>query len=307
MKRSISKRLASAQRMLIDGATGSELQRRSVDLSHGISADGNLGAWSATAMRDAPDAVRAIHEDYLRVGAEMVITNSFWTNRIKLGLAGLADKMEEYTRLAAEVAIAARDEVNPSAFVAGGMAPPRHEAGPDGLEELSREFTDQARVLADAGVDVLLPEYLGTIAECVTAVDACASTGVPVLLGVRHITDEGDMQYGETFEQLVKALGSRRVEAILVMCSLPETTTVAVPKLRAAFPGPIGAYANIGYDPVPKEQRKQGQVWHVLDAPDYPPERFAEFGRQWLEGGAQIIGGCCATTPAHIAALREVL
>ena len=115
--------------------------------------------------------------------------------------------MEEYTRLAAEVAIAARDEVNPSAFVAGGMAPPRHEAGPDGLEELSREFTDQARVLADAGVDVLLPEYLGTIAECVTAVDACASTGVPVLLGVRHITDEGDMQYGETFEQLVKALG----------------------------------------------------------------------------------------------------
>ena len=307
MKRDISKRLASGERMLIDGATGSELQRRGVDLSYGISADGRLGAWSATAMRDAPEAVRAVHEDYLRVGAEMVTTNSFWTNRVKLGLIDLADKMEEYTRLAAEVAMAARDDLNPKAFVAGGMAPPRGGAVLSDADELAREFTDQARVLADAGVDLLLPEYVGTVADCIIALDACASTGLPVLLGVRHLTANGNMQHGETFEQLVEALGERRVEAILLMCSLPEPITVGVPKLRAAYSGPIGAYANIGYDAVPKAQRKPGQPWHVLDAPDYPPERFAEFARQWLDAGAQIIGGCCATTPAHIAALREMM
>ena len=104
MHRDIAERLRAGERLLLDGATGSELQRRKVNLSHGISDEGNLGAWSATAMGEAPDQVRAVHEDYLRVGADIVTTNSFWTNRIRLGLAGLADKAEEYTRLAAELA-----------------------------------------------------------------------------------------------------------------------------------------------------------------------------------------------------------
>ena len=148
----------------------------------------------------------------------------------------------------------------------------------------------------------MLPEYVGSVRDCVVALDACAPTGLPVFLGVRHVTAEGDMQFGETFEQLVEAIGDRRVDAILVMCSMPEPTTVALAKLRDAFEGPAGAYAHIGYDAVPEEQRRPGQPWHVLEAPDYPPERFAGFGRQWLDLGAQVIGGCCATTPDHIAA-----
>ena len=273
----------------------------------GISEDGGLGVWSATAMRDAPDQVRAVHEDYLRVGAQIITTNSFWTNPGRLALAGLADEWEAYTRLAGELAIAARDGLNPAAFVAGGMAPPGNEhvleARPG---ELLREFGDQARVLAETGVDLMLPEYIGSVADCVAALDACAPTGLPVFLGLRAITAQGDMQSGETFRQLVEAIGNRRVDAILVMCSKPEPTTVGLAKLRAVFDGPVGAYANIGYAPVPPEERRPGEVWHVLEAPDYPPERFAEFGREWLDIGAQIIGGCCATTPDHIAALRRL-
>ena len=135
MNRKITRRLREGERFLLDGATGSELQRRKVDLSAGISEDGGLGVWSATAMRDAPDQVRAVHEDYLRVGAQIITTNSFWTNPGRLALAGLADEWEAYTGLAGELAIAARDGLNPAAFVAGGMAPPGNEhvleAGPD--------------------------------------------------------------------------------------------------------------------------------------------------------------------------------
>ena len=84
-KPDIRNRLAQGAPLVLDGATGSELQRRGVWVSHGATAD-KLGAWSATAMRDAPDVVREVHEDYFKVGADIVTTNSFWTNSVKLGL-----------------------------------------------------------------------------------------------------------------------------------------------------------------------------------------------------------------------------
>lgn len=119
MRRDIAERLRAGERFLLDGATGSELQRRKVDLSHGITEGGDLGAWSATAMGEAPDQVRAVHEDCFGVGADIVTTNSFWTNRVRLGLAGLAHKAEEYTRLAAELARSA------SVSHAGATSPAR--------------------------------------------------------------------------------------------------------------------------------------------------------------------------------------
>src|SRR5262249_19284600 len=85
-------RLARGDRLRLDGATGSELQRRGINVSRGVSAEGALGAWSGTAMEDAPAVVRAIHEDYLRVGAEVVTTNSYNTNRGQLARVGLAHR-----------------------------------------------------------------------------------------------------------------------------------------------------------------------------------------------------------------------
>ncbi len=299
-EQNILSRLAAGERLLLDGATGSELQKRGVNVSQGVTDAGNLGTWSATAMGDAPEIVRQVHEDYLRVGVDIITTNSFWTNRPRLAMVGLADRMEAYTRLSAELACDARDTINPAAYVAGGIAPP-------GRGDLHREFTDQSTILAEAGVDLMLVEYVGSVADCVTAVDAVAHTGLPVFLGIRHVTEEGKMQFGETVEQLAKALEGHPVDSILVMCSDPKAISATLPRLREAFTGPIGAYANIGYERPPEGVKTPDKQWHLIDIGEYTPERYAEYVQSWLEMGAQILGGCCATTPAHIEAIRPLV
>jgi S-methylmethionine-dependent homocysteine/selenocysteine methylase len=211
----------------------------------------------------------------------------------------LADEWERYTRAAGEIAIAARDAVNPEAYVAGGIAPPVHG-------DLRAEFLDQTRVLTDVGVDLMLAEYVGYLADFAVAVDAAASTGLPVILGVRHVTLEGTLQYGDSFEDLARELRGMPVAAILLMCSDPPQISASLPKLRAVWDGPIGAYANIGYKVNP-DFGQPGQQWHIIDQETYGPERYAGLVREWLDMGAQIVGGCCATGPEHIAELARVV
>jgi homocysteine S-methyltransferase len=297
--RSFTDRLAAGETLLLDGATGSELHKRGVNVSKGATPD-KLGPWSATANIDAPEVVRAVHEDYLRRGVDILTSNNFWTSSARLAMVGLGAEWERYTRAAAELALAARDAVNPEAYVAGGIAPPVHG-------DLRAEFLDQTRVLTEMGVDLMLAEYVGSVADCVTAVEACASGGLPIVLGVRHVTAEGTLQYGESFQQLADALQGRRVDAILLMCSSPEAISACLPRLRAAFDGAIGAYANIGYAKNPDYSAAPGEQWHTIDQDTYDPTRYADFARTWLGMGAQIIGGCCATGPEHMSAVREML
>jgi homocysteine S-methyltransferase len=301
----IRDRLASGAPLVLDGATGSELQRRGVWVSHGATAE-KLGAWSATAMRDAPGIVRQVHEDYFKVGADIVTTNSFWTNSVKLGPLGLGDKAAEYTRRSGEIAVEARDRLRPHAYVAGGMAPPHGSRVPVDPVDLPREFAMQAHALKDSGVDLLLLEYIGSVADVVAGIDAVAPVGLPVMIGLRHVTKDGALQHGDTFDHLITALGAREVAAILLMCTNPPDISASLPKLRKGFAGPIGAYPNIGYRRS-AQALASGSQWHNLDTTSYGPADLAADGAAWLEMGAQIIGGCCATTPAHIAALRAVV
>ena len=297
--RKFTDRIESGNLLLMDGATGSELQRRGVDVAEGATQE-SLGVWSATANLQAPDVVRAVHEDYLKLGADIIISNSFWTSRPKLEVIGHGGRWEEYTRTAGELALQARDSINSEAYVAGGVAPP-------GSGDLRAELEDQSRVLAAVGVDLMLPEYVGTIEDCVTAVDACATVGLPVVLGVRHVSIDGTMQYGESLVDLAAALKGHPVDAVLLMCSRPDPISASLPKLRDAFDGAIGCYANIGYSRNPSFGASPSETWHTIETDDYPPDRYAEYAQEWKDMGAQVIGGCCATGPEHIEAIRPVV
>jgi S-methylmethionine-dependent homocysteine/selenocysteine methylase len=303
--------LQRGDRLLLDGGTGSELQRRGIDLSGGVTSedDGTLGAWSANGLLHAPEVVRTIHEDYLRVGADIITANSYNTNRGQLASLGRTDQMEELSRLAVELAVEARDRMNPDAYVAGSIAPtnrfplgwdPARVAPP---EQLARDWSDQIAVLAEAGSDLILIETMSAIFQLIPAVEAALATGLPVFLGI-HATPGGTMTSGETMEELVAALEDRMPDAILLMCRSPEDVSATLPNLRDAFSGPIGAYANTGYDR--SEDPDAGQ-YHTIDIGANTPARYAQFGEEWIQMGAQIIGGCCATTPEHIAALRPLV
>ena len=115
------------------------------------------------------------------------------------------------------------------------------------------------------------------------------------------------MQYGESLADLARALDGHPIDAILLMCSKPEAISAGLPILRQAFAGPIGGYANIGYTRNPEFGSQRGVQWHTIDQETYPPDRYAGFARAWLDFGAQIVGGCCATGPAHIEAVASVL
>lgn len=291
----------------MDGATGSELQRRGVDVNKG-SVEGKLGVWSAAANLDAPEVVQAIHEDYLNAGAEIVISNNFYTSRRMMEVIGRQDQWEEYTRRGGELACQARDAINPNAFVAGGIAPPEHKC------DLYEQFSEQSRVLAAAGVDFMLAEYMAgdsvmvdPISDCVTAVDACAESGLPVVLGICRVSEQGTMDDGASFDTLVSALKGHSVAAICLMCSYPQDITGSLPMLRDAYSGPIGAYAHLEYNENPKFGSSPDEPFFVLGQGDYTPERYAEVAAGWMEMGAQIIGGCCATTPDHIRAVHAAV
>ena len=311
--RDLISRLEAGEKILMDGGTGSEIHRRGVDVLLGSSAN-VLGTWSATANLDAPDVVQQIHADYLRVGADIVTTNTVFTSRTRMAVGGLGDRWREYAKSGGANAVSVRDAMNREAYVAASIGPP-WVTGVDGdnlsdshhLGEaaLKAEFSDLAHVVAEAGVDVMLPEFIGHVDDCVAAVDAVEKFELPVFLGIRRIGADGTMVSGETMDQLAAALEGHRVDAILLMCSDPTAISAGLPRLRDAFSGVIGAYPNIGYSALAslRDASENDFDGTVLNT----PSQMAAFANNWLEMGAQIVGGCCGTGPEHIMAMREVV
>jgi homocysteine S-methyltransferase len=264
-------------------------------------------------MVDAPEVVRAIHEDYFRVGADIVTANSYNTNRGQLRRVGMEERMAEFSRLAVELARQARDRLRPGGYVAGSIAPttrmpfgwdPKQIATP---EELLPEWTEQAAVLAEAGADLILIETMTAIFQLVPAVKAAKATGLPVFLGI-HPSLQGTLESGETMEEVVGALEQEDIlpDSILLMCQPPEAISATLPNLRAAFRGPIGAYANVGYGKSDAPLDNPARQYHELRV-RYLPLQYADYVKTWLNMGAQIVGACCGSSPEHIAVLRPIV
>ena len=308
-RQNIMDRLATGEPILMDGGTGSEIQRRGADVLVQTTVETELRGWSATANIEYADVVREVHQDYLRCGAEILISNNFWTTPSRLNPLDLPYSWQDYVRAGGENAIAARDAMNPDAYVSGGIAPPyvhdhlvgaaRSDVSIMGREAYRQEFAGPAKILVDLGVDFLLPEYIGFKDDCVEAVDACAEFGVPVFLGVRHIRSGGTMQYGESLRDLVADLQGRGVDGILLMCTRPSAITEGLNILKDCFDGVLGAYPNVGYNPMAPLGGRGGMQGDIIRPDHFPPSELSRVTADWLDDGIQIIGGCCATGPEH--------
>ena len=194
----IVERLGAGERLVLDGGTGSELQRRSVDVLQQVTKQ--LKAWTAMANLTDAEVVQQVHQDYLRVGADIITSNNFWTSPTRLGSVGLQDRWREHAAAAVAIALRARDAAageRPEAtvYMAGGIAPPAlqdrdtgdlisdvERLGKDAFQE---EMAAHARLLAQSGVDCIWCEFRGYVDGCVAAYDAVADSGLPVFIGAR--------------------------------------------------------------------------------------------------------------------------
>lgn len=273
---------------VLDGATGTELNRRGVDTG--------LPLWSANALTTDTGlkTLRQVHLDYLNAGADILTTNTFRTHRRVL--AGTGYDARELTGRAVATAREAVAEFGRPARVAGAVAPLEDCYRPDLVppdDECRTEHAERIHHLVEAGVDLLLIETMTSVREAVIAAELATITGRPTWVSF-VCNREGRILSGESVQAAAERLMPLGVKALGVNCGPAHLLGQPLAELRA-FCGPdfpLIAYGNIGY-----ADEKEG--WVNTDAVD--PERYLHYAQAWP---AQIVGGCCGTTPEHVRTLR---
>ena len=305
LARSVQGKLDVGRMIIMDGGTGTEIERR------GVYIDPNL-AWSAESNIISPDLIRDIHQDYIIAGAEIIITNTFSTSRATLATAGLAGETEEINRQSVKLARDARRNCGAerSVAIAGSMSSfePKGQPGviPSYMAALE-DYREQAILLAEAGVDLIVLEMFVRTIDIAAAVEAATQTGLPIWVGISCESYDGQLFMGlrgrhakETIADAVRAAASTNVAAFCIMHSPPQNTAPALQELRMHTALPIGAYAHGGYI-----QAKTGHEPNINSPHHVHPEKYLEYAYEWATSGAKIIGGCCGTTPEHIRVLSK--
>ena len=294
----VQTRLDQGKLIILDGATGTELQHRGVPM-HGF-------AWSAAALDTHPETVRAVHEDYIRAGADVIITNTFATARHVLEPAGLGDRVRVLNQRAVTLAQEARENATAGrpVAIAGSISSFRADVTPAGQFEGS--YREQAELLAEAGVDLIALEMMYNVEQTALAMRAALTTGLPTWIGFScRVAQDGTVQLldgsplaaGLRQSLALLALPPLSGAAVTVMHTLTEDIAPALEIVRQHWSGPTGVYAHSGkwIDP----------NWQFVDM--ISPEVYLTLAQQWVEMGAQMIGGCCGIGPEYIRLLKERL
>jgi len=288
--------LFSNRPVLADGAMGTVLYARGVFINR---------CYDELNLSD-PNLILSIHEDYLQAGAEIIETNTFGANRFRLTRHGLASKVVEINaagvRLARQAVDHLKEKQAGTAYVAGSIGPlgvRLEPLGKTGLDEARAAFAEQIQALAEAGVDLLIIETMPALNEAREALLAAEETApnLPVLVMVT-VDDESNCLDGSSPEQAAALLTEWGAGAIGVNCSTgPSTVLTALECMRAATDLPLAAMPNAGMP-----RAIEGRNIYLCS-----PEYMASFARKAIAAGAQIVGGCCGTTPNHTRAMRSAM
>jgi methionine synthase / methylenetetrahydrofolate reductase(NADPH) len=288
--------LFQTRSVLCDGAMGTMLYERGVFI-HRCYDELNLSQ---------PDLIRAIHEEYLQAGAEIIETNTFGGNRFRLQRHGLQDKVHDVNVAGAQIARQAADQIRDKqatqAYVAGAVGPIGVQIEPLGkvsFEEARTAFAEQIRALAEGGVDLLVLETMTSLSEVHQAILAAreAAPQLPIL-AMMTIDEEGNTLDGSSPEVAAQKLTEWGVDALGCNCSAgPATILSAIERMRTATTLPLVTMPNAGMP-----RAVDGRNIYLCS-----PEYMASFARKFAQAGVQFVGGCCGTTPSHIRAMRSAL
>jgi len=269
-----------------DGATGTNLQRRGLP----------PGQPGEVFVLQNPAAIEELAQEFIAAGAQILLTCTFGGNRLRLRRAGLEGELLTINRRAVELA---RRAARGSPVLIGGSMGPSGEMmqpyGTLGEEEVRQSFAEQARILSESGADLLVLETFYDLTEARAAVEGVRSVSdLPLVLSFSYDRGRKTMM-GVSPSRMAEAVTDWAVDVLGINCGRSlEDNLANLRELRAVTSLPIWFKPNAGL-PVSDEQ---GRLSYTIQ-----PQDMAEALPAWLEGGAQVIGGCCGTSPAHLRAI----
>ena len=291
---------------ILDGGMGQEL------LARGMEPNGTL--WSANALLQEKyhKLLLDTHCDFIKAGAEVIVTNTFTTRKVRLRDNNVENKFEYLNKKAGEIAQQAKI-LYPNVMVAGGLPPQylTYEADTRSDQEISENFYSQARIL-DPYIDFFYFDVLSSIREFQIAIDSIKEFNKPYLLGA-HISQGTNLPSGEKISEIISKIKHKKLLGMILSCISPENydlNLTEIKSLRIPFGFKLNGF--IKTNPKPNytgayKKSKTGNPNEFLGVrKDLTPNKMAEFAQKFKDAGATILGGCCETRPSHIKAFAKI-
>ena len=294
------------QTRILDGGMGQEL------LARGMKPNGTL--WSANALLkdEYHQLLLDTHLDFIKSGAEIIVTTTFTTRRLRLRDNRIEDKFEYLNTKAGEIAKKAKEK-NPHILIAGGLPPQylTYEADTRSDSEIKENFYEQAKLL-NPFVDFFYFDVLSSVREFRLAIEAIENFDKPYLIGA-HISEGIKLPSGEKVSQIITEIDHKKLLGLMLSCVSPENYELNLNEIKN-LGIPFGFKLNGFITTCPKSgytnsynKSKSGNPNEFLgQRKDLTPKKMALFVKKFKDAGATILGGCCETRPAHIEEMAKL-
>ena len=294
------------QTRILDGGMGQEL------LARGMEPNGTL--WSANALLQEKyhQLLLDTHVDFIKAGAEVIVTTTFTTRKMRLKDNNVEDKFEYLNIKAGEIAQKAK-KLYPNVLIAGGLPPQylTYEADTRSETEIKNDFYSQAKLL-NPYIDFFYFDVLSSVREFQIAIDCIKEFNKPYLIGA-HISEGTKLPSGENISEIITKIKHENLLGIMLSCISPENYELNLNEIKN-LGVPFGFKLNgfVKTNPKPNytgayKKSKTGNPNEFLgQRKDLTPEKMAEFAKKFKDAGATILGGCCETRPSHIKAFSSL-
>jgi len=285
-------RILNGETIFIDGATGTEIERRGVPQLD--------NAWNGGGALSNPDILLEVHEDYIRSGVDIVISNTFATLKSALVDAGLEQQFESLNQRSIELACTARANLAAeNVVVAGGISHWSWSGRYPTLKHLCQNATQQAQILRESGAELIMLEMMSKMERMLAVLEGVEQVDLPVWVGLSCKTgkDRSPRLYdsNEALEDAINVLHGKKVDLLSIMHTDVSLIDECLDVVQANWDGPIGVYAHSG-DYIDGKWIFDNVI---------SPNNYAEIAKGWHRRGVRAIGGCCGIGPNHIDVLIQ--
>ena len=294
------------QTRVLDGGMGQEL------LARGVEANGTLWSGNALLQEKYHELLLNTHLDFIKAGAEVIVTTTFTTRRKRLRENNVEEKFEYLNKKAGEIALKAKKEF-PDILIAGGLPPQNftYQADDRSEEEITKNFNEQAKIL-NPYIDFFYFDVWSSIKEFKCGINAISEFKKPYLIGI-HISEGTTLPSGEKISEIKKIIDNKLL-GIMLSCVSPENFQENLDELKSLkvpFGLKLNAFITTNPNPSYAEnylKSKTGNPIEVLGKrEDLTPENMARIVEKFKNAGATILGGCCETGPAHIQEISKLI